>query len=1163
MKIEKIELLGFKSFAEKTVLQLHPGITCIVGPNGCGKSNIIDAFRWVLGEQSAKTLRGNKMQEIIFNGSETKEPCARAEVTLYLKIANQEDNGDSAQKTITITRRLFRSGESEYMINRKICRLKDIKEIFLNTGLDVKRYSILQQGDIGEIINVKPQDRRFLIEEIAGVVKYKIKKQEAEAKLQTVKLNLQRVQDILSEVKRQRDILYKQAKKAKKYNELNKELKKLELKILKKEFLKISNSIKELTEQLNILKVKESEIKHILKEKEAFLQKRTKLLSKKDSELYEFISNHEKIEKNINKKEKILAVTCEEIKHLSENIHSLQHTIEINKKLISEKELRIKELITVEKEQIQEIEKLKKELSLYNQKIHFLQEEIYQLEDKLSLKRKEIFDLTDKISNLKNIIQKIEMNIESTNKRISSTMNEIEKSKNKLILIQDNINNKKIEIENIKIDLEKMKKKQQILNNELVEKNNLLNNYLQNKIATVEKIASIKSRISSLQEMISIKFDENIFRSKGINFIASISDVIKVEKNVEKAIEAAFAEKIQGLFVSSENELKKAVEIVKKENIQKVTFLLPIKEILKKDKKFNTFLSLDSFVKTDEGYENIIKKLLEDFIIVKDISEGIEITKSLKGIKAVTLHGEVIECGGIVTCGKLSGVLQISREIRNLSNKVQQIQVKLKHIEGYEKMLKERINEIKDILKKLSINIVSQEQRLSLAIAEKKRHEEETKKYKKKIEFFNIEIEQLKKQLQNSEKILEKEINKLKQLSSEKKSFNDKFIMLQDELNEKRAETYKIGDYITEIKVKLKGFSEQLKAVIKEKQNIITEINYRHKKLSQTEKNLKEKKEILQKKKQLLQETHNQLIKFTEEINKLKKIIDNKKKAFNLLKVSVETEEKEREKIIKDIEIIRQKVYHKEVLKVEFLTKLSNIIENAKEKYGIDIKNINNIKTDDISEEESTLKIKHLKEIIKSMGNVNIAALEQYKEIEERFQFFNTQYIDIVKSINEISETIEKIDKTTKKRLKEAFYALNQKFSEVFKMLFGGGFAELRLTENDILNAGIEIIVQPPGKRLRNINLLSGGEKALTAIALMFGSFLLKPTPICILDEVDAPLDEVNTEKFKQLLQRLKEKIQFVIITHNRITMESAEHIYGITMQEVGVSKVLSLQLSE
>jgi|Deesub1362B_J571_1020462.scaffolds.fasta_scaffold00223_5 chromosome segregation protein len=1163
MKVEKIELIGFKSFAEKTVFELHPGITCIVGPNGCGKSNIVDAFRWVLGEQSAKTLRGDKMQEVIFNGSETKKPRGMAEVTLYISIPEPEGNGDTAYRTVTVTRRLYRSGESEYLINRQICRLRDIREMFLDTGLEMKSYSILEQGTIGEIINAKPQDRRFLIEEVAGIMKYKVRKAEAEAKLQTSRYNLQRIEDILSEVKRHRNSLQRQAKKAERYTKLIEELKKLELRTSKRQFLSLSSKLRGLSDEIAELKNLEAEKRALITKKETSLQTRKSLLTEKEKELYEKELLLQQYERRASEIEKTHDLTAKEIEHLIETIHSLQEAILRAERNLKEKEELLRATSERQQQFSTEIERLRAELSKQTEESRSLQDEIYQIEDELESKRKELFSITDSIGSIRNTINTLNLNIENTETRLLKAKRELEESERRTKELEAEIANTGEEIKSKNKSLEEFRMERERLTEELLKKKSILQSLSHKRIELIGELNSIDSKIKTLTGMITLPLNRDKFIQQGVNLLRPLSEVIEVPEKYEKATEAVLSERIKGLLVSTPEELKKAAEIVTREGIQRTTFLLSSTstEPHAEPSNTDTIIPLSSLVKTETEFEGTIKDLLKNCYLVDSIDKGIEITQKNKGIKAVTLNGEVIEAGCILTCGKTSRLLPITREIKELKERFDITSKEKKDTEENIQKIQHSIDEIKERLKEIEAKIVSEEKEISLLQAESRRYKEEMERFIKKSDMLRLEIEQLKQENIDSKKALEEYKQKLSEQERLKERINRELLSLQERRNEKRTEMDIKTEAVTQTRITLKGISEKMDAIKREKASIKDEIN----RISIKKKNLNReiviKKELINEKKKTMEESKKELKELIFLTDNLRREISTWRDELKSTKEEVSAEEGIVRELSRELESIIQRLHQREVEEVEISAKINSIIENINEKYNVDLKEIE-VNTSEGSEEEDMREIERLRKLIHDMEPVNVAAMEEYKQVEERFQFLSSQHADIVQSINELETAIDRIDRTTKQKLKEAFDRLNQKFNEVFRMLFGGGDAELRLTEDNLLNAGIEIIAQPPGKKLQNINLLSGGEKALTALALMFAGFLLKPTPVCILDEADSPLDDNNTEKFKMMLKNLSKDIQFIVITHNKRTMEAADYLYGITMEEPGVSKVLSLQLT-
>ncbi|NOZ24628.1 MAG: chromosome segregation protein SMC [Nitrospirae bacterium] len=1173
MRIEKIELTGFKSFADKTVFTLHPGMTCIVGPNGCGKSNIVDAFRWVLGEQSAKSLRGEKMEEVIFNGSQTKKPRGMAEVTLFVSglYPGGQDNGNGTERVVTVTRRLYRSGESEYLINRQVCRLKDIREMFLDTGLEMKSYSVLEQGRIGEIINARPADRRFLIEEVAGVMKYKVRKAEAQNKLESSRQNLQRVTDIISEVKRHLNSLDRQAKKAERYKRLVDALRELELRTSKRDYIEMNRSLQEVSEKLDVLKTEEARKRAEMAQLETSLQQKRLLMVEKEKEVEEVNCRLQDVEKAIGEMERTIAVNRTEIEHLEKYIVTLQGRIEETRTLMEEKRLRAEEISGKDAQIQARLDSLKETLSQHEAELSESEEGVFSLEEEIDEKRRGLFRLTDSLGLLRNELNRLETTYEAQSRRASTAEREAEETERRISELKAELERTGEEMDRRSTALDQWREKRDRYLEEVSLQRSEVEKLRQRRSQLREEVASLRSRIQSLQEMVTGSLDPEMLLKAGVGLVASLSEVVDVEQRYEKAVEAALADKVKGFIVSTADDVRRSVEVVNREGLPRTAFLAwqvsregtGAGEGWKPGSPVEGLQSLGAFVRIDDRYAPVVGSMLNDYLLTEDVESAFELiggaSEIPRHVKVVTLNGEVIEPGGTVLCGRGSDILRLRRELRELEASVRKSTAAIAEVEASMTSAEQRVDELKSLLREVDAEIVSHEKELSLLQASRKRLAEDCGRLEKKLGFIRLDIQELNRELESVEDDISTKTTEVSSVEEQKRSIESELGILQEELSVRRSGIDSKRHLLTDLKVEINGYTEKLSAITREKESLQREMTALEKKEVALQEEIRHNGRTVQQKRDGSAGLEDRLREAVSAAEALKHSISEKREALRNEREGIAEDEEALKRARLEIERLAGETHEREVLKAELLLKISNLVEGIREKYQTDIANTD-IDVPD-STEEDRQKVTELREKIQAMGHVNLGSLDEYRELKERHEFLTRQHEDIVRSITELQEAISRINRTTRKRLKEAFDLLNQKFGEVFRLLFGGGSAELRLTdEADILESGIDIIVQPPGKRLQNLNLLSGGEKALSALSLLFAGFLLKPTPLCILDEADAPLDENNTERFKAMIKDLSVNIQFVVITHNRITMEAADYLYGITMEEPGISKVLSME---
>ncbi len=1155
MKVKRIEMIGFKSFAERTVFDFHPGITCIVGPNGCGKSNIVDAFRWVLGEQSAKTLRGDRMYEVIFSGSETKKPMGMAEVTLHLIMPEAEDNGDLAEGCVTVTRRLYRSGDSEYLINGRQCRLKDIREIFLDTGLELRSYSILEQGRIGEIINAKPEERRFLIEEVAGIMKYKVRRAEAEAKLQNSKYNLQRVNDILGEVKKQRATLQRQAKKAERYRRLLEELKDLELRQARREFLRLQKAMEELTETLKALKDQEAVKAKEVTSLEASLQVTKTRLTEMERSLQDMVGQLQRYENEASQRERQYEITTKEIEFLKETLKATEDAIERTEGTISEKERLAQQLNADLDLLLKQKEELQEALTDASEGERALRQTLRGIEDALEEKRRVLFNITDRIGSYRNSMNTLSIQIEGMQKRLSQAERELEEAQRRIKELNSTLKEIRSKIGEHETALEELRTERQAITDELLKERSNLQVLTDRRVELIGHSRSLQSEIQTLTGMTTPPLRRQELEEKGVRLLAIVSEILSVPAEYETAVEAALSDKVKGFIVGTEGELREAVEYVYTAGAEKTTFILN-QEVECQDGP--PLRPLKDVVVVQGPYQGVVRMLLNGYYLAEDLQSAIKQSRLNRGIKVVTNRGEVVEAGAVVTCGRQQGVLPVARKIRQLKRELEALQKESSEVETTIRRTSERIQELKDTLKEIESEMAHRERQISLQRAEEGRYREDLERFNRKAEMLTIEIEQLKEEISSSEQQKEEYSDRLTEAEAKKEEVNSEILSLQEERRKTEEVLQRRLDALTEKKISLQVLSEKLGTLRKEKASTESELKRLRLKREALLRDLDNKKNQIREKEDLLRELRQTLKETLQKREELKREATTRQREIETVKAEVSEREKRLKALSKELQVLMESRHQSEIEETEIRTRVEALKTQVLERYKVDIGDL------DLppAEEDLSEAIEKKKAELVQMEPVNMAALEEFKEVDERYRFLTEQQTDIENSIDELQAAIRRIDSTTKEMLIEAFQNLNGKFSEVFVDLFGGGRAELRLTEDNPLTAGIEIIAQPPGKKLQNINLLSGGEKALTALALMFAGFLLKPTPLCILDEADSPLDENNTEKFKAMLRELSGEIQFIIITHNRRTMEVADHLYGITMEEPGVSRVLSLQLT-
>lgn len=1163
MRIEKIELIGFKSFADRTTFVLHPGMTCIVGPNGCGKSNIVDAFRWVLGEQSAKSLRGEKMEEVIFNGSALKKPKGMAEVTMVisgLNGAGRGGNGGQAE-TATISRRLYRSGESEYMVNRTPCRLKDIRDIFLDTGLDFRSYSILEQGRIGEILNSKPLDRRFIIEEVAGVMKYKVRKAEALSKLESSRANLVRINDIILEVKKQINILDRLARKAERYKKLSSEMHSIELKMARREFEHIKELHREIAEEHASLKGEEAVRGAGISETENQTESRRLVLIEKEKELELLQKDYQVMERDISEIERRIAVAKADIGNLGDYLEKIEYQQEEAKARSEEITARIGELTTVGEKISGDIQNNQEALREKTEAFGVLEAELAEKEGRIEEKRREVFRISEELSRMRNDLSRQQSMVESLDRREMSSLKESEEAGKALAGIETAISSVESEILGNSNESLLLEEKKAVLLRELSSGKAGLEELLRSLSDAREDLASHTSRVESLKEIVVDNRPAGDLLPADV-LLGTLSDVIEVGAEYEKAIEGVLSEKADLLIVRSEEEIRGAIESLRGSETGKASFIAmspaPAERAAWRPEGA-VGCALD-FVKVREEFSRIAENILGRVFVVRDIESAIAMMGLKRDAVLVTMDGEVIEPSGAVVVGGGKGIFSRKREIRELEEMIDSEKAVIEEMRGQVQDMQNMIFGKEEEMRAVESSVHKIEKEISLSRLTVENYSNDRERLNRKLSYLTLELEEISRERESLLKTIGENGDKISSVETGKKAAEEEAASIRDGIASKKAEMEERRADVTDLRLLIASTRERIEAVRNERES-----------LARTVEDLKQKKTDLHSEHGAVrQRITGRETEVAEEEMRLRKCVAEADRVRGHISQRKEEIERENGDLIlveqglrtlrQEIAAMRARIAELDVARAEHKMRMENIAENVRTNYGEEIAGL---QVEDVTHEEEE-RLAELRSKIQEMGPVNLGTLEEYEELRTRYEFMTKQQEDLTKSIAELEEAISKINSTTRKKLRDAYESLNAKFGEVFTSLFGGGRAGLVLTdEHNILESGIEIVAQPPGKKLQNLHLLSGGEKALTALAIQFASFLIKPTPLCILDEADAPLDESNTERYTKMLEELSADTQFIVITHNRTTMGAAQHLYGITMEEAGVSKVISMQLEE
>ena len=1176
MRIERIELIGFKSFADKTVFKFHPGSTAIVGPNGCGKSNIVDAFKWVLGEQSAKSLRGDNMADVIFAGSSTKKTKGMAEVTMVLsdiikKDSNGSDNNGSKETTkISVTRRLFRSGESQYLMNKVPCRLKDIKNTFLDTGLELKAYSILEQGRMDNILNSKPQDRRFLIEEVAGVMKYKVRKQEATNKLELSKGNLQRLQDIIAEVKRQINSINRHARKAEKYKKLLEEVKDIELRIAKRDVQGLRKELSELILSEETLKSREAEVSANVHTTESVIEEKKRLSVEHERKLNEIRNGLYALEREVTEDEgkiNLLKQDCENMRDRLESFIKLTEELDEQKGTTTSS---LQELGKDEKEMESELEKAKNILKEKQEGFAEAEEEVNGFEYDLESARKALFHKAEEISNTKNEINQINIIIENIRRKAEKNTQDMDSVSASISSIKTSFEQTSNELEKSTASLEEDKKTRENIVLSLKNKKLELSVNEGTLYKEREELAAMVSKQESLKEIDSSQMQS---LDETVKTLCQVADILETPQEYETAIEAILGDKLGAAIVEDRDEIIKALRHIKEKKSKRSGFITVNPGHMTTSSFMESARNSDGvvgeareFISIREGFGNVAASMLRDVILVRNLDTAFTLREmpdsEARGSMPyfVTLEGEVLEPNGMVFAGSQKGVLKIKRMIKEIEGDILSKKERVSQAEEKVRLLKEDIITIENEAVSIDGRISSSEKYCHELTVKTANFREEQERLLKKHEYIGLEINDDHREKDSLKNNLNTVNSKCSDLEQEKLLLEENIKSIQHSIADKRTNIETLRSELTEIKLNLTASNEKLGSIRRGMNRFELLLADIDRKKEQTQADYRTTEDNIQTKEQAIQLKENEIKSKVVQVSELQENASKTQEILEAKNAELAVIEKQAKELAHELEKVRSELSHVEMKKMEQSMKLDYIKEDMRKAHSVEVEEA---EISDSVEEEEEVRLPQLKEKISAIGPVSLGTLDEYEELKTRYEFLTKQRDDLTEAIEALQSTINKINRTTQKRLLEAFEALNEKFKEVFTMLFGNGRAELRLTEGTILDAGIDIVAQPPGKRLQNLMLLSGGEKALTALSLLFAGFMIKPTPLCLLDEVDAPLDESNTERFIKLLTELAKGIQFITITHNRRTMEAADYLYGITMEEPGSSKVVSMHLAE
>lgn len=1184
MRLKSIEMQGFKSFADKIYLDFNPGITAIVGPNGSGKSNISDAIRWVMGEQSAKSLRGSKMEDVIFSGTEARKPLGFAEVTLVLDNSDGYFSLDFPE--ITVTRRVYRSGEGEYYINKTLCRLKDVHELFMDTGLGRDGYSIIGQGKIDSILSTKSEDRRQIFEEAAGISKYKYRKAEAERKLTQATENLTRVEDILGELETRLEPLRVQSEKAHKYLNLRDEMRGLDIAVSVINAEKGKAELKTLQDEIAILSEQIGGIRIGLEETENSIASMYERIQKFDEEISACRETDDRSVSVIHETENQINLLKSDITHNEQNIRRLEEEIQASvasmEELDKTAETYQKNLEELNAKQ-QSVADALEELTAESQKVD---QDAGEKNSVIEGMKAEIIELVSQSNALKASCDSLTVLTENFRQRQMVTeqeMNAKTEYKAKLLREQEEIAPK---AETCKKQTAELVREVAKSEEEVAKTKELLqhaNEQLNLQKLTIDKKKSRKKMLEDMEREFEgygrgVKSVMQAYRANKIPnavIYGPLSQLIRTEKKYISAIETALGAVTQNIVTKREEDAKEAIRYLKQTGQGRATFL-PVTAIQAKmydlgdAKRQEGFLAVASeVVECEDTYREVVNSFLGGTVICDTLDHAVAIAKKGKHkFRIVTLDGDVIQPGGAMTGGsraKSVGSLSRTGEIESLEQEVSKLEHSIRKAEQERIRLTELLSKKEDEIKEKSAQLHAKQNEQIRLDAERKHLDELVEGLADSYELAEAEHTDVSNRLAEMKAEIEKKQQEMEAKAQACKEKEELMVSVEKEYSELSGRNSVLISRLSELNLNrntvLKDMELERDRIFRlqtEKARYLDEVTTKsggvrtlRERNADLEKRITEGKTTVEELQTSLRENRERLSQLAAERSETEVSVRNKQESVKGVQEQM-------------FQLTQQQT-KMETKAEKYETEIETIVNRLLEEYELPYSEAVKFEPDaDFDFKEATAKIRSLKDKIRALGNINIDAIEEYKEIKERFDFLSTQSSDLKKAKGELEDVIEEMLTIMQSRFSEQFRVINTNFNRVFAELFGGGSANLTLTEPDnILESGIEIEAQPPGKKLQSLTLLSGGERAFTAIALLFAILDVRPTPFCILDEIEAALDDVNVYRTAEYLKNYSKKTQFIVVTHRRGTMEAANVLYGVTMQERGISKLLSLNIDE
>lgn len=1195
MRIKKLELVGFKSFKDKTVIQFDAGITGIVGPNGCGKSNIVDALVWVMGEMSAKDLRGSTMTDVIFAGAEGYAPLGMCEVSLTL----ENDGGPFPAKyikhtEIMVTRRLHRNGEGEYFINKEPARLKDVQEIFMDTGAGSKGFSIIQQGMIGKIITAKPEDRRHLIEEAAGITKFKARKKESQRKLQQTDQNLIRLQDIVGELKRQIDSLQRQAQRAERYRNLKNQIEDLDLWLSSRQYLDLKSIADEAQRIFNEAQSLEVEGESRLSQLQADFETLKLQALEKEKKVENLQNTYFENQSLVSKKEM-------EIQELKFEIEQARRNEQMTGNLMQEQQARLS-LLKRDQEQMLEqatemkttVEELESEFVEKNATYERDQKRIQEVDDILTEKRRELFAVGQTVSSLEAKSQSLESQIQDVEEKDTNeqlVLNELREKKiefesRRNRIFADLDKNRQLSLD-LSSDVESFEANKKVLNEQLAQKKDEVEEFkdqlgqvtsklygLENLQSSFEGYESGVKSVMLWQKAEAQKVQEMHADGSVTTYFQPVSDVVEVEPQYEVAMEAALGQRLQMLLSHESTKPLEAVDYLKSTKSGRSSFLAAdavagnFKDTNPSSEEGVQAL-LKDVVRTKEQFQSTVAYFVDGIAVVDSLRTALRLRPNYPGWNFVTIDGDTLSSEGVISGGSQdnaeSGILHRKNQIKDLTAAKNEWAGKLALAQAAMKKIEEQLTNVVNDFEGAQKRKIEQEIKVRELQKDLERAEQELSNAEYAVDRQDREIKRVQDQLNSLKDKLAEMLTSLEDVRLRKQELEDSSKTLEEEFDTMNKGFPELQKEVTELQVELASKNQQYMGLTRQLEMVTKSADDLSLQLSRMTEETEMYSEKMTESQMALEERKLEFEKWLNQLEELKQNLSMEKNSFEELSnqlndmaddlASTQKAKNDRMTQMNDAQLKLDQAKMKEQYLIDqvrekYMLILPEIVEKYSERGG------------DAYLAETELK--ELKEKIAKIGEVNLSAIEEYEETSKRYEFLTKQHDDLVEAKEQLRRVIDRINRICSKRFKETFDLVNDRFTRVFPVLFGGGEAKLELHEDpEKGEMGIEIIAKPPGKKMQNVTLMSGGEKALTAVALVFSIFLVKPSPYCLLDEVDAPLDDANVFRFNDLVREMAKRSQIIVVTHNKHTMEVAKKLYGVTMQERGVSTMVSVSLQD